>query len=228
MVICGPSSGPGLAPGWLDGENGEPRVPVTWAAIREQCAWVEKDEQARAAKTRRLLEMAVARARGSEPCAMTSIPIERTVAVAGANHAAFRMAAALLEAGFPVVMLQTGAADGCFYPISQELVARVTSHASVQVVADASIEHLEGHVGDFRLRVRGQGNAPSSGWARSWWPSTRRPARSTSTTFRVSRSTCWACGNMASVSPAESWTGRPCASCSTETASTGGAPARPR
>ncbi len=153
VVVCGPSAAVGLLPEWIEGKNGQPRVPVTWAAIREHCAWVEKDEQARTAKTRRLLEMAIARARGAEPCTMTSIPAERTVAVAGNNHAAFRMASVLLDAGFPVVLLQTGESDGCFYPISEELMARVTSHANVRVVADASIEQVEGHIGDFRLRV---------------------------------------------------------------------------
>ncbi len=153
VVICGPSPATGLAPEWIEGDAGQPRVPVTWAAIREHCAWVEKDEQARAAKTQRLLEMAVVRARGTEPYTMTSIPAERTVAVAGNNHAAFRMASVLLDAGFPVALLQIGASDGCFYPISKELVARVTSHANVQVLADASIEQVEGHIGNFRLRV---------------------------------------------------------------------------
>ena len=153
VVICGPSPASGLLLEWIEREDGQPLVPVTWAAIREHCAWVEKDEHARAAKTRRLLEMAVVRARGTKPCTMTSIPAERTVAVAGNNHAAFRMASVLLDAGFPVVMLRTGASDGCFYPISEELVARVTSHANVQVLVDASIEQVEGHVGNFRLRV---------------------------------------------------------------------------
>ena len=152
-VICGPSPAMGLVPEWIEREDGQPWVPVTWAAIREHCAWVEKDEQARAAKARRLLEMAVVRARGTEPCAMTSIPVEQAVAVVGNNHAAFRMASVLLDAGFPVVMLQTGASDGCFYPISEELVSRVTSHANAQVLADVSIEQVEGHIGNFRLRV---------------------------------------------------------------------------
>lgn len=153
VVICGPSPAAGWGPEWIDREDGQPRVPVTWAAIREHGAWVAEDEQARAAKTQRLVEMAVVRARGTEPRTTTDIPAERTVAVAGNNHAAFRMAAVLLDAGFPVVMLQTGSSDGCFYPISEELVARVTSHASVQVLADASIEQVEGHIGNFRLRV---------------------------------------------------------------------------
>jgi len=153
VVICGPSPALGLAPESIEVEDGQPRVPVTWAAIREHCAWVEKDEHARAAKIGRMIELAVVRARGTEPCTMTSIPAERSVAVAGNNHAAFRMAYVLLEAGFPVLMLQIGASDGCFYPISEALVGQVTSHANVQVVADASIEHVEGHVGDFRLRV---------------------------------------------------------------------------
>ena len=153
VVICGPSSGSGLAPEWIEGENGQPLVPVTWAAIRDHCVWVEKDEDARAAKTRRLVEMAVARVRDTEPCTMTDVATERTVAVAGGNHAAYQMASVLLDAGFPVILLQSGASDGCFYPISHELVERVTSHAKAQVVADASIEQVDGHIGNYRLRV---------------------------------------------------------------------------
>ncbi len=153
VVICGPSPGTGLAPEWIEGRNGQPLVPISWAAIREHCAWVEQDKEARSAKARRLIEMAVARARGTAPCTITNVATERTVAVAGGNHAAFQMASVLLDAGFPVVLLQSGASDGCFYPISRELVERVTSHANAQVVSDASIEQVEGHVGNYRLRV---------------------------------------------------------------------------
>jgi quinone-modifying oxidoreductase, subunit QmoB len=154
LVIAGPSPGAGLLPEWLDAEAGPPRAPITWAAIREQCAWVETNPDARAAKTRRLLEIAVARARGTRPYMLTTVAAERTVAVAGNNHAALHMAAALLEAGFPVILLQTGATEGCFYPVSPELVEQVTSHGDVRVVPEASIEQVEGHVGDYRLRVR--------------------------------------------------------------------------
>ncbi len=153
VVICGPSAGTALLPDWIDAGDGQPRIPVTWAAIREHCAWVERDREARLAKTRRLIEMAVARARGTQPCAVASVAPQRSVAVAGGNHAAFRMASVLLDAGFPVVLLQTGASDGCFYPIAQELVERVTSHANLQMVPDASVEQMEGSVGDYRLRV---------------------------------------------------------------------------
>lgn len=153
VVICGPSSGSGLAPDWIEGVNGHAPVLVTWAAIREHCAWVEKDKEARTAKTRRLVEMAVARARDTEPYTTQNVATERTIAVAGNNHAAYQMASVLVDAGFPVILLQGGASDGCFYPISRELVERVTSHADAQVVADASIEQLEGHVGKFRVRV---------------------------------------------------------------------------
>jgi len=154
LAIAGPSPGAGLLPDWLDSEAAPPRAPITWAAVREQCVWVEGDPEARTAKTRRLLEMAVARARGTRPYTLTTVAAERTVAVAGNNHAALHMAAALLEAGFPVILLQTGAAEGCFYPISPELVEQVTSHGDVRVVPEASIEQVDGHVGDYRLRVR--------------------------------------------------------------------------
>jgi heterodisulfide reductase subunit A-like polyferredoxin/coenzyme F420-reducing hydrogenase delta subunit len=152
VVIFGASRGTGLTPEWIQVEDG-PWIPVTWAVAGQGGASVEQGKEDRAARARRLLEMAVVRARGTEPCSTTKVTAEHSVAVAGNNHAAFRMASVLLEAGFPVVLLRTGASDACFYRISSELVEAVTSHANVQMVADASIEHVEGHVGNFRLRV---------------------------------------------------------------------------
>lgn len=154
VVICGPSTGADFVPEWIEAEDRQPWVPVTWAPIREHYSWTEKDSEARTAKTRRLVEMAVARTRGALPCTLTNVAAERRVAVAGNNHAAFQMASALLDAGFPVILIQTGAADGCFYGIDQELVERVTSHAKVRVVPEVSIDQVEGHLGHFRLRVR--------------------------------------------------------------------------
>ncbi|NQU22024.1 MAG: hydrogenase iron-sulfur subunit [Candidatus Nealsonbacteria bacterium] len=153
VVICGPSPGTGLVPDWIRRDDGQPWIPVAWAGVREHCVWVEKDEEARAAKTRRLLEMAVTRARGIEPCTVANVAAKRAVAVVGSNHGAFWTASVLLDAGFPVILLQTERPEGCFYPIGGELVDHVTSHHDVRVVADASIEYVQGHVGDFRLRV---------------------------------------------------------------------------
>ena len=153
VIIAGARPGAGPGTKWIESQNGQRWVPVTWAAVGEHCAWVEKDLEARTAKTQRLLEMAVARVRGAEPFEVLDVAAARSVIVAGNNHAAFQMARVLLDAGFSVVLLKTGSSDGCFYPISRTLVDQVTSHANVQVVADASIEQVEGHVGDFRLRV---------------------------------------------------------------------------
>ena len=153
VVIGGPSPAAGLAPEWIEARDGQSCLPITWAAIREHCAWVEKDAEARTAKMRRLLDMAVARARGGRPGAFADVEPERSIAVAGNNHAAFRMASVLLDVGFPVVLLQTGHSDGCFYPISRDLVDRVMSHENARVIADTVIEQVAGHVGNFQLRV---------------------------------------------------------------------------
>lgn len=153
VVICGPSPGAGLMPDWVEGEEDQAGYSVTWAAIREHCAWVEHDEEVRAAKARRLCEMAIARARGAEPCTVTNVAARRSVAVAGNGHAAFRTANVLLEAGFEVVLLQTERPKGCFYHVREDLVHRVRSHPDVRMVADASVEYVAGHVGNFQLRV---------------------------------------------------------------------------
>ena len=153
IVVAGAKPGAGPVTEWIESENGQPWVPVTWAAVGEHCAWVEKDMAVRTAKMQRLLEMAVARVRGAEPCEVLDVSTARSVAVVGNNHAAFQMASSLLDAGFSVVLLQTGSSDGCFYPISRTLVEQVTSHENVQVVADASVDQVEGHIGNFRLRV---------------------------------------------------------------------------
>lgn len=154
-VVCGPSVGSGLIPEWIDGENGQAAIALSAAAIREQCAWVEKDPATRAAKARRIVEMAVARVRGAAPVEFSTVEADRTVAVIGGNHAAFQMSAVLLDAGFPVTLLQTEAPAGCFYPLPSELVQRVRSHPNLCHVENVEIDSLQGLVGAFCIRVCG-------------------------------------------------------------------------
>ncbi|HUU03489.1 MAG TPA: hydrogenase iron-sulfur subunit [Myxococcota bacterium] len=156
-VVCGPSAGSGLIPEWIDGEGARAAIPLSAAAVREQCAWAEKDPATRAAKAQRIVEMAVARARGAEPLEFSTVESDRTVAVIGGNHAAFQMAAVLLDAGFPVTLLQTEAPAGCFYPLPEELVQGVKSHPNLRHVESVEIDSLQGLVGDFRIGVRRAG-----------------------------------------------------------------------
>lgn len=154
IVICGPSSETSTLPEWLGRiDAGAPPVPVTYAAIREHCAWVEKDKAKAEAKGERLLKMAVAGARGATIPIFKEVPVERTVAVIGSNHAAYQMAACLIHAGFPVLLLKTESPSGCFYPLPESLVQDVSSSSAVRLVEEGSLHQVEGCVGSYRLEL---------------------------------------------------------------------------
>ena len=153
IVLCGPSSATSTLPEWLGIDGGASPVSVTYAAIREHGAWVEKDQAKAAAKGERLLQMAVAGARGATLPLFEEVPVERTVAVIGSNHAAYQMAACLIHAGFPVLLLKTESPSGCFYPLPESLVQDVLSSPAVRSVEGASLHQVKGAVGSYRLEL---------------------------------------------------------------------------
>lgn len=159
LVVCGRAATALHLPEWFGGDNGDRPVPVTPAVV--QAPGAGPDHQARA---RRLLHMAVARARKAIPWTFKSVEADPTVAVVGGNHAAYHMAAAALDAGHPVLFLRTAPPDGCFYPVLPDIIQKVEGHPRLELVADATIHRLEGCVGAYRLQV---GTGQQRAWHRA-------------------------------------------------------------
>jgi heterodisulfide reductase subunit A len=147
LVVCGRPDDTARLPSWIDG-NGNGPIPVTRAALH-----AFRTGDSHATRTRRQVDMALASARTSSPRTLAHVDTDRTVAVAGGNHAAYQMAAAVLDAGHPVLFLRTPPPDGCFYPVPAELIRRVERHPDVRLIAGASLLRLEGCVGAYRLEV---------------------------------------------------------------------------
>jgi len=153
VVICGPSSETSTLPEWLGRtDDVEVAIPISYAAVRDHCARVETSPVSAEFKAERLLKMAIAGARGSAIPELVAVPVERSVAVIGGNHAAYQMASTLLSSGYPVTLIETAPVSGCFYPLSEDLVKSVHSDPALRYIKDATIYQITGCVGSFILR----------------------------------------------------------------------------
>lgn len=143
VVVCGPASGYSALGEFVE-VPGDRAVPVVYAPIVEQGAL---------AKTWRHMEIALAKARHMSPRSLVEMEVERRIAVVGGNHSAYLTAEALVEANFDVLMLLTDPPSGCFYPVSEELVDKVSRHDGVESVPGAFIYRVSGGLGAFRLWI---------------------------------------------------------------------------
>jgi len=135
--------------------------------VRDQCAWVHRDESQRATrKAADLIEMAAARARLLRPIRTGSMEPIRTGLVVGGGPAGLVASLSLAEQGFQVHLIEREAELGGMLrhlqytldgsdpqALLQELVARVEEATLVHIHRSAEIEHLSGSVGDYRVRI---------------------------------------------------------------------------
>ena len=153
VVVCGPSAESSLLPEWLDPDESGRGIPVTCAALGEGPTSPGLDREAATAKAERLVRMALARASALEPISLVEVSVERRVAVVGSNHAAYAVASALADAGYPVLLLETEFPSGCYFSMAAALVETVRNRPDVETVPGASLYQLDGGVGAFRLKV---------------------------------------------------------------------------
>jgi heterodisulfide reductase subunit A2 len=145
-------------------EAGLNRHLVEMANIRDQCAWVHRDEPVRATqKAKDLVRMAVAKARLLEPLPHTLVDIEQSALVVGAGVAGMVCSAALADQGFPVHLVESspepggnaisigrtieGADVGAFVG---RLVERVSGDPLITLHTGSRIREAGGFVGSFR------------------------------------------------------------------------------
>ncbi len=153
LVICGPSPESSQVSDWIEVQDRDEAVAVVHAAIRDHVS-VSDDEQGKSLeKIERLVRMAIARLRGSSPINVVEKEVQRKVLVIGGNHAAFETARGLAASGLSVVLAESKPTSGCVYPLSEDLVREVHSSRNVEVLKDASVEYVDGGVGDFRVEL---------------------------------------------------------------------------
>ncbi len=141
------------------------------ANIRDQCSWVHMHEPERATeKSKDLVRMAVAKARLLEPLTRRSVSINKSGLVIGGGISGLTAALALAEQGFDAYLVEKekelgGHLRQVRYMLNgedpqaqlQNAKAQVFKNQRIHLFTGATIEGVEGTIGDFRTNVLANG-----------------------------------------------------------------------
>jgi heterodisulfide reductase subunit A len=144
---------------------------VAYANIREQCAFVHRDDPKRATeKALALIRMEVERARRMEPVRRGKEKVERNVLVVGGGAAGMTSALRLVEQGYEVFLVERDKELGgnlrqTFYTLKGSdpqlflhgLVERVTRSPSIHLLLSAEVAGFERKNGSYRTTIRSGG-----------------------------------------------------------------------
>ena len=136
---------------------------VQFASLREECAYVHRDDPTRATgKAKELLRLAVERARHRQPPLPLSLEPTRAALVVGGGLAGLTAALHLADAGLPVHLVEReprlgGNAlrlgrtpEGEDIPnLVNELIARAKAHPKITIHTSTEVTHHVGHLGQF-------------------------------------------------------------------------------
>jgi len=150
------------------------------ANIREQCAWPHSHEPEKATeKAKYLVRAAVLKVATLEEIGEISVPVKTSVLIIGGGIAGITAALKLAEYGFQVYLVEKNATLGgrvlqlgtvfptedcgvcmppyvlerhrkCLYKYAQ----MVMVHPRIKVFTRSTVEHVEGHVGNFKVTIR--------------------------------------------------------------------------
>jgi heterodisulfide reductase subunit A-like polyferredoxin len=140
---------------------------VEIANIREQCAWVHRDEKAATAKAIRLIDAAISRSRHLSALDERRVAVEPAAAIVGGGVAGIVAALDLAAAGFQVHVVERSAQLGGrarelartypdmspVAPRIDALLAELGSYSNVTTHLGCEIVGLEGYVGNFALEI---------------------------------------------------------------------------
>jgi heterodisulfide reductase subunit A len=137
--------------------------------IREHVSWCTMhDEKGANEKAKRLVEMAVARARHLEPLDLESVSIIPEVAVIGGGVSGISAALSAANAGLQVHLIERLPTIGgqmalldkvfpqndCAICILGPIMATVEQHPNINLLTYSEVEEVDGYVGSFKLTVR--------------------------------------------------------------------------
>ena len=145
-------------------EAGLNRCLVEMVNIRDQCSWVhmhEKDAATR--KARDLIRMAVAKASLIEPLPELIVKVVPRGMIIGGGLSGMTAALSLARQGFECYLIERslelgGSLRHTYFTLEgpdpqeylDQLIREVRNHDNIYVFSDASIEEIEGFVGDFK------------------------------------------------------------------------------
>ncbi|MBN2536728.1 CoB--CoM heterodisulfide reductase iron-sulfur subunit A family protein, partial [candidate division WOR-3 bacterium] len=141
------------------------------ANIRDQCSWVHMKEPEKAtAKAKELVRGAIARVVRQQPLPRVKLDVNKRALVIGGGLAGMNAALAVADEGFEVSLLEReaelgGNARDIWKTVEgedvqahlKELAGRLRSHPRVKVYTGATIDRIDGFVGNYRttFHVRG-------------------------------------------------------------------------
>jgi len=144
--------------------------------IREQCTWVHAHEPQEAlVKARELIHMGLAKARLARPLADRQVPVARGALVLGGGPAGLRAALDIADVGHPVILVERQPVLGGManrlhrtFPHGQTalslinpLMAAVMLHPGIRVLTGFEVTEISGHLGNYRVTLRGKGPSVS-------------------------------------------------------------------
>jgi heterodisulfide reductase subunit A-like polyferredoxin len=146
----------------------------TMTNIRDQCSWVHATHKEEATlKAMDLARMAVARARLLAPLQKSKMDVVPNALVLGGGISGLAAALNLGDQGFQVYLAEKSERLGGnalsiertihgeeIKPFLTDLVTKVESHPKIEVFKKATFSDLSGHVGHFKGKITGDGEAP--------------------------------------------------------------------
>jgi heterodisulfide reductase subunit A len=141
------------------------------ANIRDQCSWVHMHEPDRATeKSKDLVRMAVAKARLLEPLQNRTIKIQKSALIIGGGLSGMTAALALAAQGFDACLVEKteelgGNLRHIHYLLDGEkpqdelkrLQEQVRQNGRIRLFTGATIESIEGTIGDFKTKISAHG-----------------------------------------------------------------------
>jgi heterodisulfide reductase subunit A-like polyferredoxin len=138
------------------------------ANIRDQCSWVhQKTPKDATAKAKDLVRMSVSRASLLEPLKEVPFDVTQKGLVIGGGVSGMTAALTLADQGFETTLVEKtetlgGEAGKLYFNAAgddiqrylKELIERVTSHQRVRVITSGQVVETQGHVGEFKTRVK--------------------------------------------------------------------------
>ncbi len=136
--------------------------------IREQASWVHKDGGQATEKAKDLIKMALARARLLQPLKDSEVPIGETCLIIGGGIAGIQAALDLADSGYKVYLVEKEPFIGgrmaqldktfptldCSTCILAPKMSEVARHPNIEILTNARVEEVKGHVGDFSVTVK--------------------------------------------------------------------------
>ncbi|MCL7488796.1 MAG: FAD-dependent oxidoreductase [Desulfobulbaceae bacterium] len=139
------------------------RSLIEMVNIRDQCSWVHANEpEAATDKSRDLVRMAVAKARGMKPLPEQTVPVTPRAMVVGGGIAGMTAALSIADQGFETLLLEKGKTLGGNLGLLnhtlagdetakelKKLVARVQKNKKISVATEAELTAISGFIGNY-------------------------------------------------------------------------------